>query len=188
MKNMTLDELREAYFDWMYRFVVDEAENTTPTSSYRTLLRYLYSVDFTYSHPMDGNRAEDGIRLRYLFADDQGFTDYRPIAAALDNRPCSVLEMMLALAIRCEQTIMINDDFGDRTGQWFWNMILSLGLNMMTDAHFDEQYVEDVVDRFLNREYDRNGKGGLYTVEHCTKDMRKLEIWYQMCMYLNEID
>ena len=185
--SMTLDDLREAYFEWMCHVISNEVETSKSTFSYGKLLRYLHSVDFTYTHPMDGNRAEDGIRLRYLFADDQGFTDYRPIAAALDDRPCSVLEMMLALAIRCEQTIMADDDLGDRTGQWFWNMILSLGLNRMSDNNFDEEYVEEVVDRFLNREYDRDGKGGLYTVEHCTKDMRKLEIWYQMCMYLDEI-
>lgn len=185
--NMTLNDLKEAYFEWMYHLVVDEPENQTSASSYRKLLGYLHSVDFIYSHPMDGNRAEDGVRLRYKFADDQGFSDYRPIAAALDDRPCSVLEMMLALSIRCEQTIMVDDDLGDRTGQWFWNMILSLGLNGMTDIRFDERYVEDVIDRFLNREYDRDGKGSLYTVENCSKDMRKLEIWYQMCMYLDEI-
>ena len=185
--SMTLDDLKEEYFEWMCSLVADEVETPNSTFSYGKLLGYLHSVDFTYTHPMDGNRAEDGVRLRYLFADNQGYTDYRPIAAALDDRPCSVLEMMLALAIRCEQTIMADDDLGDRTGQWFWNMILSLGLNRMTDSNFDEEYVEEVVDRFLHREYDRDGRGGLYTVEHCPKDMRKLEIWYQMCMYLDEI-
>lgn len=50
------------------------------------------------------------------------------IASYLDNRPCSVLEMIIALAIRLEEHIMDDPDIGNRTGQWFWDMIVSLGL------------------------------------------------------------
>lgn len=31
------------------------------------LLRHLHNIDFQYMLPMDGNRAEDGIDLRYRF-------------------------------------------------------------------------------------------------------------------------
>ena len=82
---------------------------------------------------------------------------------------------------------MEDHNLGDRTGQWFWNMIVSLGLGSMTDDRFDDTYVQDVLTKFLNREYERNGKGGLFTVEHCQCDMRSIEIWYQMCMFLDSI-
>ena len=109
------------------------------------------------------------------------------IAAFLDNQPCSVLEMMIALAIRCEEHIMDDPDVGNRTGQWFWNMIMNLGLGSMTDDQFDKRYAEQVIERFLNREYEQDGEGGLFTVKHCKHDLRTVEIWYQMCWYLDEI-
>ena len=41
--------------------------------------------------------------------------------------------MMIALAIRCEEHIMDDPDAGDRTGQWFWSMLVSLGLGSMDE-------------------------------------------------------
>lgn len=181
---MTQRELNNEYYKWMCKLVC--GEQYSKNLSYRKLLRYLHSVEFVYIIDMDGNRAEDGVDLRYRFGYEFGYSDPM-IAAYLDNRPCSILEMMVALSIRCEEHIMEDSDIGDRTGQWFWNMIVSLGLGSMTDAKFDENYVEKVVNRFLNREYDRDGKGGLFTVEHCRRDMRSIEIWYQMCWYLDTI-
>ena len=81
---------------------------------------------------------------------------------------------------------MADSELGDRTGQWFWNMIVSLGLGSMMDSRYDEEYVDSVIYRFLNREYERNGKGGLFTIEHCPRDLRGVEIWYQMSWYLND--
>lgn len=97
----------------------------------------------------------------------------------LDNRPCSVLEMIIALAIRLEEHIMDDPDIGNRTGQWFWDMIVSLGLGSMDDSKFDKAHAIDVIRRFLDRDYGRDGKGGLFTIEHCRYDMRDIEIWYQ---------
>lgn len=181
---MTQKELNQEYFKWMYQLVC--GERYSKKLSYRKLLSYLHSVEFVYIIDLDGNRAEDGIDLRYRFGYERGYSDPM-IASYLDDRPCSILEMMIALSIRCEEHIMENSDLGDRTGQWFWNMIVSLGLGSMTDARFDDEYVDEVVHRFLNREYERNGKGGLFTIEHCKKDLRSVEIWYQMCWYLNTI-
>ena len=80
---------------------------------------------------------------------------------------------------------MTDDDYGDRTGMWFWNMITSLGLGTMNDARFDERYTNIVLDRFMKRQYSRNGEGGLFTIDGIKKDMRNIEIWYQMCWYLD---
>ena len=50
-----------------------------------------------------------------------------------------------------------------------------------------EVYAIDVIRRFLNRDYERDGKGGLFTIEHCRYDMRDIEIWYQANWYLDNI-
>ena len=177
---MTRNRLQDEYFDWMCHIV--DCDNC-----HRTLLSRLNDIEFVYILPMDGNRAEDGIDLRYRFGHECRYDDPM-IASYLDDHPCSVLEMMVALSIRCEEHIMCDPDIGDRTPVWFWGMIESLGLSNMINSHFSKPYVDATIDIFLNREYDRNGEGGLFTVHDRTKDMRSIEIWYQMCLYLNEYD
>ena len=181
---MNRNTLNNEYFQWMYDLVI--GDEPTRHSSYQRLLSYLHNREFVYTIGMDGNRAEDGIDLRYRFAYENDYDDAM-VARYLDDKPCSILEMMVALAIRCEEHIMDNPDVGNRTGQWFWNMVETLGLISMDDRHFDERYTESVVDRFLNRDYKRNGKGGLFEVKNCRRDLRGVEIWYQMCWYLDSI-
>lgn len=168
-----------AYFMWMCQHV--------RSSSYGYLMGQLHNTDFQYTLPMDGNRESDGIDLRYRYGHDVGL-DNATVARYLDDRPCSMLEMMVALAIRCEEHFMWDPDFGDRTGYWFWTMIESLGLSSMTDDRYDEDYVDRVLERFFNREYGRDGRGGLFTVRNPIKDMRSLDIWYQMNEYLNGLE
>jgi hypothetical protein len=100
--------------------------------------------------------------------------------------PCSVLEMLIALAIRCED---LTDDpgLGDRTAQWFWEMITTMGLSTMHDSNYNEWLVNDVVTRFLNREYDPDGRGGLFRVRNWDRDMRTAEIWHQLMAYINSM-
>lgn len=179
---MTREKMNNTYFEWMYNLVCDSSRRPF----FRDLLSYLYDREFTYILPMDGNRAEDGINLRYRFADECRFDD-RMVASYLDDRDCSILEMLIALAIRCEEHIMENPDIGNRTAQWFWTMIESLGLEYMSDYHFDEEAADMIIDRFLNREYERDGSGGLFTIEDCPCDLRSVDIWYQMNRYLNTI-
>lgn len=168
--------MEDRYFEWLYDLVC--GKRYSKQVSYRKLLMCLHDTEFRYSIPKDANRAADGVDLRRRF--DRN-------AALYLHRPCSVLEMMVALSIRCEETIMDNANVGDRTGQWFWGMIVNLGLGSMLDDRFDLQYVEERIDIFLDRRYEYNGEGGLFTVKDCTDDLRRVEIWCQLCWYLDSI-
>ena len=59
-------------------------------------------------------------------------------------------------------------------------------LDVSSPSKFDRDYVEDIVQKFLDRKYSRNGDGGLFTVNRSRYDLRSVEIWYQMCWYLDE--
>ena len=180
---MVRDDVLNEYFNWMCQLVSDK--QYIGDRSYRKLLSKLHNIPFTYTIDMDGNRAADGIDLRYRFGYERNYEDYI-IASFLDDKPCSVLEMIIALALRCE-TIMEDPDYGDRTGEWFWGMIESLGLESMDDTSFNRDYVDDVIDIFLSRDYGRDGRGGLFTIKHPKRDLRTVEIWYQMNWYLDSI-
>ena len=173
-------DVREQYFNWMYDMVF-----TKRAPSYARLLRYLNSQEFTYSIRLDGNRADDGLYLRYRFKQENHLR-----AVDVDRYltgKCSVLEMMVALCLRIEEDIMDDPVKGNRIHKWFHVMLKSLGLLDMDDAYFDERYADKVVTRFLNREYEPNGAGGLFRIKDCPYDLRSVEIWYQMCWYFDSI-
>lgn len=169
------------YFDWIYEMVC--GDRFAETISYRKLLSYLHSIEFVYSNPMDSNRADDGIDLRYRYRYKTG--NEAPHDYLGGN--ASVLEMITALAISCEERIMDNPLMGDRTGQWFWRMINNLNLSGMTDSRFDEEYVEDIVYKFLDRNYEPDGHGGLFVIRGCRYDLRDVDIWTQMMWFINTI-
>ena len=175
------DRVNDEYFNWLCELV--DIDRFSKRVSYRKLLMHLHDIEFTWFIPHDDNRADDGVQLRRRYALDQNDMSLPRYISG----PCSVLEMMVALAIRCEETIMDDALMGDRTGQWFWGMIHNLGLNSMTDSKFDRGFVDDAIARLLNREYEPDGRGGLFTVRHCTHDMRTVEIWCQLSWYLGSI-
>lgn len=182
---MRRSELPHAYFNWMCGLVHDDIAFQHGT--YSRLMHVLHEIDFNYIIPMDGDRAEDGCDLRYRFAYENAL-DGRTIASCLDIRPASVLEVMVALAVRCEESIMDDPDIGNRTGHWFWSMIDTLGLFNMTDDNFNELFVRKTIRKFLDRDYAPDGKGGLFCVPNIPDDMREIVIWYQMCHYINYIN
>lgn len=180
---MTKEKLQNIYFDWLYDLMCEG--RYSEETSFRKLFAYLHRTEFTYLIERDENRAIDGIDLRYRFALTNRYTD---IYEDYLDGPCSVLEMMIALAIMCEEHIMDDPSKGDRTRQWFWYMIVNMGLGGMSDVHFDKRYVIDIVDIFLNRDYAPDGRGGLFTIKNCDTDLRNVEIIYQLYWYLNSIN
>lgn len=178
------ENIEGLYFDWLLSHV----RKTTVAFpfNYMRLMQALDQRPFIFTLPMDENRYQDGIDLRYRFGRHEGISESE-IASALDIRQCSMLEMMVALSIRIEEHIMEDDNLGDRTGQWFWEMIESLGLAKMTDNCFDPVLVDDILTNFMERRYEYNGRGGLFTLANPPKDLRTVDIWYQMNWYLNEL-
>jgi hypothetical protein len=165
----------DKYFEWL---VYLTTENRYEPGTYDKLLKHLYDTEFTFILPMDENRALKGIDLRRRFNYDY---------ARCDDSPCSILEVMVALAITCEEEYMDDPTLGDRTQHWFWRMVTNLGLGGVTDDRYDPEFVSDVLIRFLNREYSYDGKGGLFYIKNPPQDLTTVEIWKQFCWYLDNL-
>lgn len=160
------------YFLWLVRRVkVDIRSN--PDTSYLLLMRTLFEKEFYWTLPFDEHRAMDGIELREQFFKDK-----------TELGPCSVLEMLVALALRCDRDLL--GDGSDRSYVWFWDMIENLGLEIFVDTKFDPFEVDIIIDRWLDRDYESNGCGGLFHTSDPTQDMRNLEIWWQLQLYVIE--
>lgn len=178
----TLDDL---YFEWLYAEVAP-LEDLNPVRTYWNLLRELYSREFLYFVPNDDNRAMDGLELRqeFLFEEDLDNDPY------WDELPCSVLEMLVALARRAEF------EGGSRTEHWFWLFIHNLGLDIFTDEFCDQgdsgwhvmvDIAQTAVETLNSRSYSYTGHdGGLFPLVSPEEDQRDVEIWYQLAAYLRE--
>jgi hypothetical protein len=183
---MNENDILTEYFDWLIAKVYDY---TNHGDSYHNLLWYLMNRVFYWPKeiPMDQNREVDGIMLRRHFEDEYGLD-----ISCMDHMlygHCSWLEMLVALSVRVEDQIMSDYQYGDRTGEWFWIAIKNLGLNIMTNSRFDDNYVDQCLTRFENRDYEPDGShGGLYILQNPmpNQDMRYADIWYQVNWYLSE--
>lgn len=182
---MTRFDLLNDYFNWLVSLIY--TRRRISGKSFMKLLTRLHETEFEYMMLMDENRAEDGIGLRWRYALANGYEDNPDIIMDYLEGPCSMLEMMAALAIHCEESIMDDTRYGDRTEQWFWGMVVNLGLGDMTDDRFDRDYVDERLAIFVAREYEPDGRGGLFTVRNYDRDLRDIEIWNQLSLYLNTI-
>jgi hypothetical protein len=173
------DYILNEYFYWLYTLV---NKRRYARRSYKKLLRLLHSMTFTYEDDFDSNRAADGEELRWRYVYEGGGNKY-----ILEwEEPCTVLEMMIALCFHMNN-IMENSDDEYTVAYWFWMMISNLELDGMNDSKFNTAKVKDSIFRFMNREYEPDGKGNIIRIEDCKSDLRDVEIWWQMCWFLDSI-
>lgn len=167
------------YYEWLVYLLCD---NSHPHALYSRVLHHLMDTQFYWVNPYDKNRGEDGIYMRVEYeraAENEGDE------AIIDAPPWpTMLEVMAALAVRCEQSIMYDPDEGDRTTLWFWMMMRNLGIEV-TNSRYDPEETECILQRLLAVEYEPNGVGGLFPVQNSRYDLREMDIWRQMGFYLN---
>lgn len=175
--------LMNAYYDWLLSLIHAGEE---PFRDYSLLLGQLYSIEFRWSIPLDENRAFGGKNLRKRFfedvCDENGYVEFLYF-----ERPCSVLEMMIGLAVDAQEKFMSDDSEEDRTYKWFWDMVFNMDLAMCYDYQYSREYVDQVVRICMDRKYKKSGSGGgMFRTTSRKIDMRKVDYWFQMCYWLNE--
>ena len=180
---MSNAQVIELYFNWLLNLVCTHREK----QDYEDLMRLLFRVDFRYSIRRDENRAADGVDLRSMFADEYEI-DYETRHEAISG-PCSVLEMMVALSRRATYSMLDGelDTEDDEMHYIFWLMMENIGLVGLKNGDFSHSRAMRCIDVLLDRKYAYNGEnGGLFVVKKPRRDLRKVEIWYQMCWYFSE--
>ena len=174
-----MNEILNDYFEWLCSIV---KRDRVAKRSYRKLLSFLHSEEFIYVDEYDSNRAADGeqSRRRYVY-EAKGCEDI------LDwEEPCTVLEMLIALSFQMEN-IMEGSDADYSVGYWFWMMLTNLELDKMIDSKFDKHEAYEKIHIFMHRDYEPNGIGNIFVIDNCRSDLRDIEIWWQMCWYLDSI-
>lgn len=138
------------------------------------LVLALTEVEFVWRHPMDENRALEGLELRDDFEYETG--EYLDKGSGLMPQ-CTFFEMLAGLAIRCENQLMRDSLSGDRTSKWFFEFLENLDI-----IDCDERDVDKIVD---NCEAFMDGDLDMFPMRS-EKKRKNEEIWKQLMAYLNE--
>lgn len=136
---------------------------------------------------MDENRIKDARDMRYIFGIQEGYTE-NEICRLLDYKAPSILEVIVALICRVQESILDNLSTKLSNLAIFIDILKSLGLYGITGQMTDEKInaILDSVFTLFSREYTYYGEGGLFTVYAPKNDMRETDIWYQFMWYLDE--
>lgn len=175
------DILEDDYFRWL----AGKAGGWDQLS----LLAVLHSIPFTWSVCNDSNREDDGSYQRWIFHEETGKNIPKDYAR---GSGCSVLEMMVGMASAMHE-FMYEPENGSCTQIWFQGFLYNMGIGYLTDTVFQRNPLEseeeamEAVRRLLERDYARDGVGGMFPVPGSTEDIREMELWYQMNLYCNAI-
>ena len=169
----------EKYLDWLYFEILNGPDSLF--KAYNSLFKTLLGIDYVVVHPMDKNRFKDGLELREDYCRDNCVY----LSDISDN--CTVFDAFVALAYRMEKDIMAPMAGKFDCFRWFWGFIEALELDDFDENGYDEGWICSIIDRFLYRKYDKNGKnGGIFPLHFCNEDAREMELWSQMNEFLCE--
>lgn len=171
---MSMDE--RDYRDWLIGLVNIEED-------YTLLLRELYSIEFYYTVKYDEDRGMDGLALRDEWAEGVRFQ------GSLDFGNANVLEVFIGIAKRIEFQLFgtVYYDQWDYV-QIFWDMMDNLGLSdVFGDVSRDVfDTIRQNVTHFMNRDTFCHKSCNIFKFEHEPKNLRNLNIWTQMGLYVRE--
>lgn len=180
--------LHDAYFKWLCGIIGCKNIDYS-TCRHCLLLMYLYNIDFYILDNVEGNehnRLADAMELKIEFCETHPEIDRDSLFI---TKP-SVLEVLVALARRIDDDIMYDPKIGLNASQWFWEMIQNLHMEGFTDDCYNYNWSTDdvdiIMDRCMDRAYDKNGNGSLFPLKNPIFDARKVEIWTQMNAWLGE--
>jgi len=163
------DSAAEVYLGWLGSRI-----NCADGRSYQGLLYILLEKEFVWLIPNDDNRIADGLEIRSEFTEETGLRY---------DAPCSVLEVIFGLARRLEFMA------GGEEAGWAWQLICNLELHKLSDPVGPRKAIraEEILETLVWRNYNPDGAGGFFPLAWPEADQTKVEIWYQLAAYVEEI-
>lgn len=180
------------YFEFLY-------ETGFADGDHRELALYLNKRPFEWSLDADENRMDDGLAMRREFEDvadkdncryDGRYEAY-DISDVLDGGSCTMLEFFVGFAYR-----LVRDLFSDNVvsvHEVVERMLKNLDIWKYDDEYFDstqqeevEEYIDEKLDDWIDREYDFDGsRGGIFVIPECRDDLAETEMWVQASWWYN---
>lgn len=169
--------LPEDYLRWLEPQLRDEHGN--PDRTYWDLLNLMFEKEFTVFVEMDDNRVVDGLDLRVEFARE---IRIRPETMSVLGAG-RFLEVLIGLSRR-----MAFAAGGEAPG-WAWQFLGNLGLQRMSDPLTPPKRRKalEIMDVAIERRYAPDGSGGFFPLAWPDEDQTKVQLWYQMSAYIEEL-
>lgn len=124
----------------------------------------LYQKNFYPLVGNDDNRGADGKEFRQEYADILRVKDINYLKG-----PCSVFEALLGISRRMEYIVTLPYETNP-VARWFLLLIKNLDLEFYDDNDLDAVTIElrndYILTQWLERDYDRSGKGGIFPLKH----------------------
>lgn len=171
-----MTSIDQPYFEWLISQI--EIPKIIRKTFYELFFR-LHETEFIWIVDGDDNRVQDAKDLRLEFANKSA--DY---FHELEFKPyISILEVMIALSRKLEFIA------GGQAPGWVWRLIDNLELDHFSDPLTRNKIsrLDDILERLIWRTYKRDGYGGFFPLISPKEDQTKVELWYQMNAYVNEI-
>lgn len=178
------------YFVWLRSMIGIDAildipvRNETEAQAKQDLLMTLFTIPFEVLLEEDAARAADGLALRDLYissgvaSGDEG----DKVVETLETAPCSMLELLIGLAIRIvDIAISPEDVIENHVGYWFGRLLANITSGLDTEEH-----IVKACARINTRAYRPDGFGGIFPVASPNRDMRDVELWYQLQAWAKE--
>lgn len=182
--------MRHEYFEWLVSKVTSPA--VPDDAQARNVLRVLRDIRIQ-GLPMadDDPRLEDGKQLRMNFIDDAGLSVHS-YDDALEPNFCTVLELLIALAIRMDDIMRDPLDPSSSVPSCFWGMVTTMvGQPFYPCSYWafpaDVSIAAVVTEssmKFLSRQYDPTGYNGNIFIDVSGVDLRAIDIWAQACRFM----
>lgn len=175
--------------DILYKYethLYEKVENDShDIADYSKLLDTLFRIPFRSYIYMDNNRMEDASDMRFDYISE--LFNSKEDTSIIEDRYISVLEVLIALAIRMEKDILCDPmSENDHSSDHFWVFLRNLGVENDTNDDYFEENVRKKCEIWMTREYDFNGNGSIFPLKGNKNDARKMEIWTQMNIYILE--
>jgi len=166
-------ELDDQYLGWLIHSLGAE--------DYSQLCFIMQKIVFDTSVPNDDNRAAEGKDLRRQFLEMNRF--HKSVYYMWLAPPASIFETLAALTAHAEFMTSIPKN------EWFMIFLSNLQLDGARDVgwtNLTARRAMRALEAFNNRRYLPDGRGGLFPIENPEYDMRTIEIWYQMCAFIQQ--
>lgn len=186
---MNSDPLSEDYLHWLASQIRGE-DDGHPGRTYEGLCAIMFETEFVFlPHvPNDNNRIGDGLDLRVEFChqmeiplgDTGQFLDKNETVPV---PPCSCLEVLIGLSRR------LSFIAGGSAEGWAWVLMNNLELHRITDpvGRSKARRAKDILEKCIWRTYEPDGRGGFFPLFQPDEDQTRIELWYQLAAYVNEM-
>lgn len=164
----------EEYFVWLVEWIDDgDRDDMLP------VLSYLFKKEYVWYTDLNATQAMSSMDLRERFDPDNA-------DEAKEERPCSVLELLVALAVDIEENIC--GVYGhENPARWFWEWLNNLGIDdRCTGRGYSKDYLDQCIDDWLEGDITRSGKRSPFPIKRKGVDQRKKTLWMQCMAYVNE--